>query len=278
MSNNRGLGRGIDALFAGNIEDVLSEEDKSRVRIISITDLVADPDQPRKKFDEVELAGLADSITRHGVLQPLVAVEQDGKYQIVAGERRWRAAKSAGLEKLPVIVRTLKELEKLEISLIENVQRVDLSPFEQALSIYRLKNEFNVEASDIANRLGKAQTTISNIVRLLNLPKEAIKALQNSQINEGHARAILSLDGLVEKQDELLQNILSQKWTVRQAEKFAQDNKVKPSHSVKNLVDTGLSKRLNTQVTIQPKKRGGQIIISYKNEDELASLKKQLLN
>ncbi|MDQ3094043.1 MAG: ParB/RepB/Spo0J family partition protein [bacterium] len=276
MPNNRGLGRGIDALFTGSIEDVLSEEDKSRVRIINIIDLVADPNQPRKKFDEAELAGLADSITRHGVLQPLVAVEQNGKYQIVAGERRWRAAKLAGLEKLPVIVRTLKELEKLEISLIENVQRVDLSPFEQALSIYRLKNEFNVEASDIAIRLGKAQTTISNIVRLLNLPKTAIKALQDGHINEGHARAILSLDRLPDKQKELLQNILSQKWTVRQAEKFAQDNKVKPTRSVKNLVDTGLSKKLNTQVTIQSKKRGGQIIISYKNADELARIKKQL--
>lgn len=278
MSKQKGLGRGIDALFGGDLTEVLNDEDKSRVRQLLIQDVITDPKQPRRVFDEVELAGLASSITRHGILQPLIVVTSpNGKYQIVAGERRFRAAKQLGLREIPAIVRTLKELEKLEIALIENVQRVDLSPFEQALSIHRLRSEFNVDHKQIAERLGKAETTIYNVVRLLNLPTTAIKALQDGQISEGHARAILSLDGKKELQEELLRLVLKDKWTVRQAEKFATEHKIKPAKQGKNTIDTELSKKLGFQVNISSKKRGGSINIIYKNTDELAKLKQQLL-
>lgn len=278
MSENRGLGRGIDALFGGDLASVLSDEDKSRVRQILIQDVTPDPRQPRRQIDEVELAGLAASIERHGILQPLIVVSSDnGKYQIVAGERRWRAAQKLGLSELPAIVRTLKELERLEIALIENVQRVDLSPFEQALSINRLKSEFNVDHKEIAKRLGKAETTVYNLVRLLNLPKAAIKALQDGKISEGHARAILSLDSNVKSQEELLSLILKGGWTVRQAEKFAAEHKTKPSRISKNRIDNELSKKLGYKVSVEAKKRGGIVAIAYKNDAELAKLKKLLL-
>ncbi len=277
MSKNKGLGRGIDALFGGSLDNVLSDDDKAHIRQVLIQDIIPNPTQPRRSFDETELAGLASSIERYGVLQPLIVVSHGDKYHIVAGERRWRAAQSVGLPELPVIVRTLEELEQLEIALIENVQRVDLSAYEQALSIYRLREQFNVEYAEIAKRLGKAQTTISNIVRLLNLPKEAIKALEGGEISEGHARAILALDGNSAKQKELLANIISEKWTVRQAEKFVQDNTAKQIKSVKNYADTELSLKLKSPVTIKPKKRGGEVIISYKTPAELERIKKTLL-
>jgi ParB family chromosome partitioning protein len=173
-----GLGRGFDALIPKSVDTAVLFDDQDRVQKLDITVVVPNPHQPRQHFDEDALTQLAASIKQHGILQPLVVTPMgQGKFAIVAGERRWRAASQAGLTKVPAIVRTLKELEQLEIAIVENVQRVDLSPLEQAVSIERLHQQFSMTYEAIANRLGKASSTVNNIVRLLQLPVAARDAL-----------------------------------------------------------------------------------------------------
>src|SRR5688572_6608258 len=213
-----GLGRGFDTLIPQNFDKSLLLDDNERIQKIPTGELVANPDQPRQHFDDEALRQLAESIKQYGIVQPLVVTPFEKGYAIVAGERRWRAAKLAGLPKVPVIVRTVKQLENLEIALVENVQRVDLSPLEQAVSIERLHEQFSMTYVEIARRLGKADSTVVNIVRLLQLPEEARKALEEKKIAEGHARTILSLKDLPDKQHELLMAIQRNGWSVRQAE------------------------------------------------------------
>jgi ParB family transcriptional regulator, chromosome partitioning protein len=172
-SANKGLGKGFESLIPSNFNRGILDEDKDRVQKLFISEVYPNPEQPRKHFDEESLKSLADSIKQHGILQPLIVSPKKGGYVIVAGERRWRSAKIAGLKKVPAIVRKRQELNQLEIALIENVQRVDLSPLEQALSVDRLHNQFSLSFQDIADRLGKAVSTVNNIARLLQLPKSA---------------------------------------------------------------------------------------------------------
>jgi ParB family chromosome partitioning protein len=217
----RGLGRGFEALLPAdfNKNSLLTPED--RIEKLKLESLEPNPEQPRKHFDETALKELAGSIKRHGIVQPLVVTpEKNGKYMIIAGERRWRASKIAKQNTVPAIVRTSKELEKLEIGLIENVQRVDLSPLEQAVSIERLHQQFSLSYEEIAKRLGKAPSTVNNHVRLLQLPGEAQDALMKGLISEGHARAILALKNDTTRQSYLLKTIIEQGWSVRQAERF----------------------------------------------------------
>jgi ParB family transcriptional regulator, chromosome partitioning protein len=219
------LGRGFESLIPTDfiVGDVASPGE--HIKNMDIDLVVANPDQPRKEFGETALLELSESIKQHGIIQPLVVTPHKDKFRIVAGERRYRASQLAGLKKVPVIVRNHEELEELEIALVENVQRVDLSPLEQAVSIVRLHDQFSMSYRDISKKLGKAETTISNIVRLLQLPKPAIEALRKNKITEGHARALLSLNTDTDKQNELLNNIITQSWTVRQAEAFVQTTK-----------------------------------------------------
>src|SRR6266568_3667165 len=188
-----GLGRGFDALIPQDFDKSLLADDQGRIKKLDVTDIEANPDQPRQHFDKEALEQLAASIKTYGILQPLVVTPRGKNYSIVAGERRWRAGRLAGLKHVPVIVRTSKELEQLEIALIENVQRVDLSPLEQAVSIERLHQQFNSPYDAIAKRLGKANSTVVNIARLLQLPDDAKQALLEKKITEGHARQILAL-------------------------------------------------------------------------------------
>jgi ParB family transcriptional regulator, chromosome partitioning protein len=224
---------------------------------------------------------LAASIRRHGVLQPLiVSPTSDGKYRIVAGERRWRAAQVAGLTDVPAIVRERKELEELEIALIENVQRVDLSPLEQAISIERLHQQFNLSYKEIAERLAKAETTVSNLVRLLQLPEDARDALQNGKISEGHARAVLALKAQPEKQQELLASILSLGWSVRQAEQFVVSSRagavtkaaVKQRMATETPETKNLGERLGVPVSIKRTAKGGRVEIGFTSDEELKAL------
>lgn len=222
----------------------------------------------------------------HGIVQPLVVTKVGQGYRIIAGERRWRAAGIAGLDKVPVIVRSLKQIEELEIAIIENVQRVDLSPLEQALSIERLHDQFSLSYADIAKKLGKAVPTIHNNVRLLQLPEDAKKALANQQITEGHARAILALKDDLESQAELLSSIISYGWSVRQAEQFVVANKkkgdatkpaVKKHMATRNEQTEEIGKRLKTDVTIKRTAKGGKIEIFFKDDSELERITKTLL-
>jgi ParB family chromosome partitioning protein len=273
-----GLGRGFDALIPQDFDKSLVFDDHERVQKIAVEDLQANPNQPRQHFDKQALEQLAASIEQYGVLQPLVVSPlKNGTYAIVAGERRWRASQIAGLKKVPALVRTTKELERLEIAIVENVQRVDLSPLEQAVSIERLHQIFNMTYEAIAKRLGKATTTVNNIVRLLQLPEAARAALQEQQITEGHARAILALKDLPEKQAELLNAIIKNDWPVRQAERFVvsvkegfKDKKATRQRMQTETPETKhLSKKIGAPVHIRRMAKGGKLEITFKSDEEL---------
>jgi ParB family chromosome partitioning protein len=279
------LGKGFDILIPKDVDTSILEEDKHRVQKIRIEDIVPNPEQPRREFDEQQLSELAESIKRHGVLQPIIVMREGDKYHIVAGERRYRASVSAGLTHVPAIVRSLEELERVELALIENIQRVDLSPLEQALSVYKLQQQFNLALEDVAKKLGKAPSTISNLTRLLQLPDAAREALRQGKISEGHARAILALKGNESKQDELLRCILDNSWSVRQAEQFvtstkkgATSDKAKGTTSSENYLTKDISTQLGMPVKLKHTAKGGQLIISFKSEDELNSLAAKILN
>lgn len=277
----RGLGRGFDALISQDFDKsiLLTAEDK--VESIPIDALQASPFQPRRHFDDAALAELAASIKQHGVVQPLVVTPvKNGVYTLIAGERRWRASQLAGLKTVPALVRDKAELEQLELALIENVQRVDLSPLEQAVSIERLHEQFNLGYDEIAKRLGKATSTVHNTVRLLRLPEAARDALVAGKISEGHARAILALKGDEQRQAYLLKTIIEQGWSVRQAERFVTSVKqgvkeVQKAHA-RTETDTpatkALSKKLGTPVQIRRTAKGGKLEIAFGSDEELERL------
>ncbi len=276
------LGRGFDSLIPQNfsLEDVATPSEQ--IKQVAIDKIVINPEQPRKSFDETALLELSKSIKQHGIIQPLVVTPFDDKYRIVAGERRYRASKLAGLKKIPAVIRDHEELEELEIALVENVQRVDLTPLEQAVSIVKLRDQFSLTPKEIASKLGKAETTVSNIVRLLQLPTGAVKAMQKNQITEGHARAILALKTDEKMQNELLNKIITQKLSVREAEQFVKQNKSSDKHKktlspeTQRLVND-LDKGTRGKVSIQEKsKTSGKITIKYASIDELNSIIKSL--
>lgn len=280
-----GLGKGLDALLPADFDPSLLIDSKDRIQKLFITRVVSNPDQPRKHFDEQAIDELAQSVKEFGILQPLIVVPHNGNsYRIIAGERRWRAAQIAGLTEIPAIIREPAEIEELEIALIENVQRVDLSPLEQAISIERLHQQFNMTYKQIAARLGKAETTLSNLVRLLQLPKAAREALAQGDISEGHARAILSLKNAPESQQELLRQIVRHGWSVRQAEQFATTHKkgIKDTRQIQTRMASetpetkALSKVLSAPVSIKRTARGGRLEIHFKTDEEYAALIKKL--
>jgi ParB family chromosome partitioning protein len=277
----RGLGRGFEALLSTDFDKSILLTPGDRIEKIAVGQLRASPYQPRKHFDETALAELASSIKRYGVIQPLVVTAAaDGMYGLIAGERRWRASVIAGLKTVPAIIRSSQELEQLELALIENVQRVDLSPLEQAVSIEHLHQQFSLAYDEIAKRLGKATSTVHNIVRLLGLPETARQALIDTRISEGHARAILALKGDDKRQAYLLETIISQGWSVRQAERFVTSVKAgtRETKKVHEHVATStpatekLSKKLGTPVSIRRTAKGGKLEISFTTDNELARL------
>ena len=278
------LGRGLGALISDDLDQAILTEDNERVQKLLIQDIVPNPDQPRREFDQAALDEMAKSIEQHGVVQPIIVVRHNQAYRIVAGERRWRAAQLAKLTHMPAIVRSMQELEELELSLIENIQRVDLSPLEQALSVFKLQQQFNLSLDEIAKKLGKAPSTVSNLSRLLQLPDEARDALREGKISEGHARAILSLKGLSDKQTELLRSILNNSWTVRQAEQFAvaaKEGASAEAAKTRTASETELTrqvgKRLGTKVQIKHTAKGGQLIIRFNSEDHLRQITEKLV-
>ena len=257
------LGRGLDSLIPVGMDVADVANTGEHVKEVSIESVHPNPEQPRKEFDESALDELAHSIKQHGIIQPLVVTPaQDNSYRIIAGERRYRASKIAKLTKIPVIVRDHKELEELEIALVENVQRVDLSPLEQAISIVKLRDQFSLTPKQISAKLGKAETTISNLVRLLQLPKPAIDALKQQKISEGHARAILSLKDSPDLQEELLNNIIVQKWSVRDAENF-----VKKQRSYTKRTPKVLSKKVEQIYKLLPTKMQSRVRITERSND-----------
>lgn len=273
-----GLGKGFGSLLPVDFDQSVLLDKGERVQKILIQDIKPDPGQPRRTFDQTAIDELAQSIKRYGVLQPIVITQTDTGYVIIAGERRHRAAKKAGLTHVPALIRSLEDLERLEVGLIENMQRVDLSPLEQAMSIARLNEQFSMSLHDIAARLGKAHTTIVNTTRLLQLPDFARTALEQGKISEGHARAVLALKGNAPAQKILVEQIIKSGWSVRQAEAYAQANKTaklavnqpiantKKTHPAANT----LEKKYNAKVKITETKQGGSVQFSFRTSKEFA--------
>lgn len=285
MSNKtKGLGKGFGSLLPNDFDSSVLIDKKDRVQKLLIHEVAANPHQPRKQFDEDTLNELAASIRQFGILQPLVVTpDGSGRYTIIAGERRFRAAQKAGLKSVPALVRTSQELERLEIGLVENVQRVDLSPLEQAVSIARLHEQFNISYQDIAKRLAKAHTTVVNTVRLLQLPARARDALAKRQITEGHGRSILALKDNPLSQKQLLDSILRLHWSVRQAEQFVAASKssvgrVQVSKRMQTTTPETklLSVKLGASVAIVRTAKGGRLQIAFDTDEKLQKILSKL--
>jgi len=285
---SKGLGKDFSALIP---DDMLSEAlavgtSSDVVEQIPLDSLVPDPQQPRKHFDEVSLSELADSVTEHGIVQPLIVAKNGGEYIIIAGERRYRAAQIAGLKQAPAIVRSFGEQEKLEIALIENIQRQDLTILDLAAAYLKLHDQFGLTYDEVAKKVGKSSPAVHNIIRLLKLPLEAKKALHEGKIVEGHARQIVALKD--EKvQLELLNLIITKKWTVRQAEQFVVGYKqTEKLHAPKPIDRTKtetpetkqLATRLKTPVIVKHMAKGGQLVIKFNDDSHLEKLVKNLLS
>lgn len=283
VQTKRGLGRGFESLLPSSFDKDLLLSPKDRIEKISLGNILPNPHQPRKHFDKQSLVELAESIKRYGIIQPLLVTpdpDNDDGFIIVAGERRWRAAKLAKLAQVPVVVHQRKELEQIELALIENIQRVDLNPMEQAISFEKLHQQLNMPYAEIARNLGKSRFAIDNIVRLLKLPDNAKQAVMEGKIAEGHARQILSLEGSKEHQDYLLNAMITHHWTVRQAEQYVTSVKsgmkeVKKAHertSSETEQTKTLSKKLKTPVTLRRMAHGGKLEITYRNDIHLEEL------
>lgn len=241
-----------------------------------IASIVPNPHQPRLRFDEMKLQELADSIREHGILQPLTVTPlSDGKYELIAGERRLQAAKQAGLSTVPVLVRNAKENEKLELAIIENVQRHDLDPIEEAKAYAGLMNEFDLTQEEVAKKMGKNRSTVANLIRLLTLPIEMQRAISEGKISEGHAKALLSIEN-PEKQRALFDLIMKTGMTVRETESKAREVSVRPhvrhiTSLPPELVEKSeqLSYILGTKVAVKPVGKGGRIVVEYYSDEEL---------
>lgn len=284
MAKQTGLGRGFGSLIPQTFDTNLLVDETERVQQLSVTALTPNPEQPRTVFDDTAIGELAASIKQYGIMQPLIVTAHQDGYHIIAGERRWRAAQAAGLKTVPALVRTTKQQEKLELAILENVQRVDLSPLETAVSVERLHQQFNLSYSDIAKRLGKAETTVHNTVRLLQLPPEARQALEAGKISEGHARQVLALKDSPDAQAQLLQLIITNEWSVRQAERYVSSLKagVREKSRAEERVSgetpetVRLAKRYGTPVRIHRTAKGGRVEIVFKSDEQLAQLLAEL--
>jgi ParB family chromosome partitioning protein len=254
----------------------------SDLRNIKLSNIVADPDQPRRYFDEAGLAELTASIEAHGVLQPIVVIPlKDGTYQIVAGERRYRASKAAGKTTIPALVRTLSAQHKLELSLIENIQRRDLNPLETATAYAKLRDQFNLTLEEIGARVGgKSVSTVSNTLRLLKLPHDVKQAVAEGKLSEGQARPLIGTDEATAT--ALLSAIIAEHWSARKIEEHVANGrpleaKVGRKPSVRPLQNETLSKRFDARVLTQQNAKGaGRIVIEFKSDEERERIEKQL--
>lgn len=288
----RGLGKGIDSLIPNVVGEIkgkkeAAEADRNKSAsasasdeprtMVKITMVEPNREQPRKNFDEDSLQELADSIKQFGLLQPILVQDRKDHYEIIAGERRWRASRMAGLQEIPVIIRNYTEQEIVEISLIENIQREDLNPIEEAQAYKRLLTEFNLKQDEVAERVSKSRAAVTNSVRLLKLSDEVQQMVIDEMISTGHARALLAVED-AEEQYNLAQRIFDEKLSVRDIEKLVKNlgkpaKTKKPDDKTMQLIyqdiEEKLKQRLSTKVSVTPKGDGaGKIEIEfYSNED-----------
>ena len=291
----RGLGKGLDALIPNSFENE-SVSKKAKVKsdnenkgekkegevMVNITKVEPNREQPRKNFDEDALEELAESIKQFGLLQPILVQDRKTYYEIIAGERRWRAAKKAGLKEVPVIIKNLTEQEIVEISLIENIQREDLNPIEEALAYKKLLTEFNLKQDEVADRVSKSRTAVTNSMRLLKLCDEVQQMIINDMISTGHARALIGIED-PEEQYAIAQRIFDEKLSVRDVEKLVKNlgkpKLKKPNDKDKSLeiiyrdIEENLKQKLSTKVAISSKGNGtGKIEIEFYSHEDLEKL------
>ena len=271
-----GLGKGLDALFIDNTTD-------NGAVTLRISEIEPNRSQPRKEFDESALADLADSIREHGVIQPLlVRPLPTGGYQLVAGERRWRASRMAGLGEVPVVIRELSDHEAMELALIENLQRQDLNPMEEALGYRSLMEEYQMTQEEVAKAIGKSRPAIANSLRLLAVPQQVVDLIREGKLSAGHGRALLAL----EEESAILeaaQTAVKKHWTVREIEKMAQSSHQKTKVSTGpdkdhyyTELELALSQVLGRQVTITSKGKNRTLSIAFFDKEDLSALVSRL--
>ena len=290
----RGLGKGLDALIPSGMNTKSKESDINRKHenedgtqkaemIVNITKVEPNREQPRKHFDEDSLEELAESIKQFGLLQPILVQDRKTYFEIIAGERRWRAAKKAGLKEVPVIIKNLSDQEIVEISLIENIQRENLNPIEEAQAYKRLLNEFNLKQDEVAERVSKSRTAVTNSMRLLKLCDDVQQMIIDDMISTGHARSLITIED-AEQQYAIAQQIFDEKLSVRDVEKLVK-NLNKPVKTKKTVqidnsleavyqnIEENLKQKLSTKVSITSKGNGvGKIEIEFYSHDDLEKI------
>ena len=275
MTKKTGLGKGLDALFSTNL--VINDDEKIQdgevIQKLKLINIEPNREQPRKIFDEDAIEELANSIKEYGVIQPIIVIKKDDYYQIVAGERRWRAAKKAGILEIPAIVRDYDEKQNSEIALIENIQRRDLNPIEKARGIKKLMNDYNLTQQEVADKLGFSRSAIANTVRILNLDERVINLALEGKLTEGHCKALMAVqDG--DKQYSMALYMIQSGDSVREAE-----NKMKVRKNMKKKdekyeavyrdIEDTFRGFFGTKVQVEAKQRKGKIIIEYNSNDDL---------
>lgn len=271
----RGLGKGVEALFSENTKDNLVK-DKNGILILKLAEIEPNPLQPRKTFEEDSLLELAESMKQVGVLQPIIVQKKEKTYEIVTGERRWRAAKLAGLKEMPVILKDLTEKELAKISLIENIQREDLNVMEEALAYQRLIEEFELTHDELAAQIGKSRSNITNILRLLSLSEAVQKMTAEGMISMGHARSLLAITD-AHRQEEIALLVFDQQWSVRETENYVKNlNKEPKEKKAKTLspelkeTERRIAEHFGSKVKlVHRQNNSGKIEINYSNWDDL---------
>ena len=275
MPKKTGLGKGLDALFGPTPEEEQVKEDDV-LKNLKITEVEPNREQPRKNFNQEALEELAESIKEYGLIQPIVVTKKDGYYSIIAGERRWRASKLAGLTEIPAIVREDDERKNNEIALIENMQREDLNPYEKALGIKNLMTTYGLTQEEIAKKLGKSRSAIANTVRTLNLEPRVLEMAKEGKLTEGHCRALLSITD-PEKQYLTAINMLERGATVREVEQTGKEinkkqvskEQLKRNAILYRDIENTFQGFFGTKVKLNPGKKRGKIIIEYASNDDL---------
>lgn len=271
MAKMTGLGKGLDALF-GPVPEEEQVKENDVLKKLKINEVEPNRDQPRKRFDQEALEELAQSIKEYGLIQPIVVTKKDGYYSIIAGERRWRASKLAGLEEIPAIIREDNEKVNSEISLIENMQREDLNPVEKAMGIKTLIDNYDMSQEEVAKKIGKGRSTIANWVRVLNLEPRVLEMAKEGKITEGHCKALLAITD-PEKQYQTAIQMLERGASVRQVEKKAKTKETKEeqsrNHVLYKSIEDNFQSFFGSKVRLDPGKRRGKIIIEYTSNDDL---------
>jgi ParB family chromosome partitioning protein len=287
----RGLGRGFESLIPIDLLDdsfdttKQIDEQVSELKNLKITEVTADPDQPRRTFDQDALHELAESVREHGVLQPIIVTKKGSSYQIVAGERRYRASQIAGLETIPALIRSMTDQNKLEVSLIENLQRRDLNTIETATALQKLRDQFNLSNEEIGKRVNKSQSAVQNTMRLLKLPKNVRELIAEGKLTEGQARPLISWDEAFIS--AVVPRIIAEEWSARKVEQYvvnARNGKKQPEPQTVKQTESRheqkivtLRNRLKTDVNIRVNNKGaGTIVIKFTNEKDLDRLQKLL--